>query len=66
MAEKDKDIIEFAMPVFDKTRQYLRRSNVDNVQDVWRKYGWVPPTEVRKDFRSTLRTTAHLVAAHYC
>ena len=66
MAEQNKDIIEFAIPVLDKTRQYLRRSHVENVQDIWRKHGWVPPTELRKDFRSTLRTTAHLVATHYC
>ncbi len=66
MPATDKEITEFAMPVLDKTHLYLRRSNVDNVQDIWRKYGWVPPTEIRKDFRSTLKTTAHLVATHYC
>lgn len=66
MPASDKDISEFALPVLDKTRLYLRRSSVDNVQDIWRKYGWVPPTEIRTDFRSTLRTTAHRVATHYC
>lgn len=66
MPEIDKDVIEFAIPVLDRSRLYLRRSHIDNVQDIWRKYGWVPPTEIRKDFRSTLKTTAHLVATPYC
>jgi hypothetical protein len=65
MTEKDQEIIEFAIPVLNKSRDYLRRSPTDNVQDIWRKHGWVPPTESRKDFRSTLKTTAHLVTAHY-
>ncbi len=65
MVEKEKKLMEFAMPVLDKTREYLRRSHADNVQDIWRRHGWVPPTEVRKDFRSTLKTTAHLVAQQY-
>ncbi len=69
MAEKDKDMMEFAIPVLDKTREYLRRpgarSHNENVQDIWRRHGWVPPTEMRKDFRATLKTTAHLVATHY-
>ncbi|MFM8468087.1 MAG: hypothetical protein ACKOAO_11060 [Oxalobacteraceae bacterium] len=66
MPKIDKDVIEFAIPVLDRSRLYLRRSHIDNVQDIWRKYGWVPPTEIRKDFRSTLKTTAHLVATPYC
>lgn len=65
MTAQTKDINDFAMPLLDKTREYLRRSHADNVQDVWRKYGWVPPTEARKDFRSTLKTTSHLVSSYY-
>jgi hypothetical protein len=49
----------------DTLAQFRRRSHADNVQDIWRKYGWVPPTESRKDFRATLRTTADRVPLHY-
>ena len=71
MAENAKDLSasngvnDFAAPMLDKTREYLRRSHTDNVQNIWRRHGWVPPTEARKDFRASLRTTAHLVVAQY-
>ena len=60
-----KGINDFITPMLDKTREYARRSHVDNVQDIWRRHGWVPPTEARKDFRASLKTTAHLVASQY-
>jgi hypothetical protein len=40
-------------------RPLVRRPATDNVQDLWRRYGWVPPTEMQKNFRATLRTTAN-------
>ncbi len=39
-------------------RPMARRLPSDNVQDLWRRYGWVPPTELGKNFRAALRTTA--------
>ena len=42
-----------------------RRATSGSVQDIWRQHGWVPPTEYQKDFRSSLRTTAHLVPQLY-
>ena len=41
-------------------RPLVRRPGTDNVQDLWRRYGWVPPTELHKNFRATLRTTANV------
>ncbi len=34
-----------------------RRSGDDSVQALWRRYGWVPPTELRKNFPAASRTT---------
>ncbi|MEO0317955.1 MAG: hypothetical protein RL404_1632 [Pseudomonadota bacterium] len=39
-------------------RPLVRRPSYDNVQDLWRRHGWVPPTELGKNFRADLRTTA--------
>ena len=41
------------------------RGASDNVQSIWRRHGWVPPTEQGKDFRATLRNTADRVALAY-
>lgn len=37
----------------------------DGVQSLWRRHGWVPPTEVGKDFRASLRTTVDRLAVSY-
>ena len=65
MQEQNKSVMEFAMPAMDNLAQYRRRSHSDNVQDIWRKHGWTPPTDSRKDFRATLRTTADRIPLHY-
>ncbi len=41
-------------------RPLVRRPATDNVQDLWRRYGWVPPTELGTNFRAALRTTANV------
>jgi hypothetical protein len=43
----------------------LRRSASGNVQSLWRSHGWVPPTELGKDFRASLRNTADRIAFVY-
>ena len=43
----------------------LGRGASDNVQSIWRRHGWVPPTEQGKDFRATLRNTADRVSPMY-
>lgn len=55
----------FSAPQSRKPVITIRRVDAGGVQDIWRRYGWVPPTECQKDFRSTLKTTAHLVPIIY-
>jgi hypothetical protein len=40
------------------------RGATDNVQSIWRRHGWIPPTEQGKDFRATLRNTSDRVAVY--
>jgi hypothetical protein len=62
--DQQNSVTELAMPAMDTLAQFRRRSHADNVQDIWRKHGWVPPTESRKDFRASLRTTAYWIPLH--
>ncbi len=41
------------------------RGASDNVQSLWRSHGWVPPTELGKDFRASLRNTVDRRALPY-
>jgi len=43
----------------------MGRGASDIVQSIWRRHGWIPPTEQGKDFRATLRNTADRVAFVY-
>jgi len=55
----------FVYPELPRQAIKSRRATSGSVQDIWRQHGWVPPTEYQKDFRSSLRTTAHLVPQLY-
>jgi hypothetical protein len=41
------------------------RNAADDVQSLWRRHGWVPPTELGKDFRASLRNTVDRLAVMY-
>jgi len=41
------------------------RGASDNVQSIWRRHGWVPPTEMGKDFRASLKNTVDRQALTY-
>ncbi len=59
MQEQAEKIIEVTSQSLGM-RPPVRRLPTDNVQDLWRRYGWVPPTEMGKNFRATLRTTSNV------
>ncbi len=56
-------MVEQAQQIIGVTKSALgvevrpNRYSTDNVQELWRRHGWVPPTEVGKDFRASLRPT---------
>ena len=45
-------VIDFAMPSMDTLAQFRRRSHADNVQDIWRKYGWGAANRKSQGFQS--------------
>lgn len=63
MREQAEKIIQVSSKSLGDTitsRPLVHRTATDNVQDLWRRYGWVPPTEMGKNFRATLRTTSNV------
>ena len=59
-AEKIIQVTGKSLGVQPSQRPLVRRPASDNVQDLWRRHGWVPPTELGKNFRADLRTTANV------
>ncbi len=65
MHQAMSQIGNFVYPQPVKSLGIVRRSTSGSVQDIWRRHGWVPPTESQKDFRSSLRNTADRVPMLY-
>lgn len=36
-----------------------------DVQTIWRRFGWTPPTEKRSDFKHTVQSTAAQQRLHH-
>ena len=58
MHQAMSQIGNFVYPQPAKPQGAILRSTSSSVQDIWRRHGWVPPTESQKDFRASLRNTA--------
>lgn len=57
MHQDMSQIGNFVYPQPAKPKELTRRSTTSSVQDIWRRHGWVPPTESQKDFRASLSNT---------
>ncbi len=65
MESRAKIIIETTSKSIGLADVRARRTAAEGVQSLWRRHGWVPPTEVGKDFRASLRNTADRLALPY-
>lgn len=65
MQDRAKTIIETTSLSLGRPEPRTKRPVADGVQDLWRRHGWVPPTEVGKDFRASLKNTVDRQALTY-
>lgn len=65
MKQQARNIIETTSKSFGLGQPCARRAAVDDVQALWRRHGWMPPTEMGKDFRASLKNTVDRQALTY-
>ncbi len=62
MKEQARRIIEKTAKSLGMPEPSARRGHSHSVQSLWRRHGWVPPTEMGKNFRASLKTTVDRMA----
>lgn len=65
MQQQARIIIETTSKSLGLGQSNVRRFHGDDVQSLWRRHGWVPPTELGKDFRASLKNTVDRQALTY-
>lgn len=65
MRQQARKIIETTLKSIAPDQRRPLRSHVNDVQALWRRHGWLPPTEMGKDFRASLKNTVDRQALTY-